>query len=120
MKGVERDRHMLCALRQSNCKLHKSIVQNCNGRLVQTLAEIVHNILSGNVTIDSKLLIRLKKYKKQLRRIYAAIRFKRSIKHRRRVFATQTGGFWPLLIEAALSGLAAYAGQKLASNGDKK
>lgn len=116
MKCLERNRYMLHVLHRSNCKLHKAIVSNCSDDFIQTLAEIVHNILNGNISLNKSLVNKLKKYKKQLQRIYQAIRKKRSTKQRRKIFTSQTGGFWPLLIEAALSGLATYVGQKIANN----
>lgn len=113
MKCVKKDQHILHVLKNSNCKLKKAILKNCDDRVVRVLAEILHNVLRGNVKVDAKLKNKLKKYKNPLLKLHKEISRNTSVKYRRKKFTNQTGGFWPLLLEAALSGVLSYGGEKL-------
>lgn len=114
MKSVARDQHILRALQNAKCNLHKAILKNCDDRVIHTLTEIVHNIINGNVDIDPKLFNKLKRYKSRLRKFHQSIKKNTSVKHRRKQFVNQSGGFLPLLLGAVLSGVASYGGEKLA------
>lgn len=98
MKSVTRDRHILHVLKGAKCNLSKAILKNCDDRFIQTLSEIVHNILIGNVDIDSTTMRKLKRYKSQLRELHQYIRKNKQVKNRRKKFINQTGGFLPLII----------------------
>lgn len=98
MKSVTRDRHILHVLKGAKCILSKAILKNCDDRFIQTLSEIVHNILIGNVDIDSITMRKLKRYKSQLRELHQYIRKNKQVKNRRKKFINQTGGFLPLII----------------------
>lgn len=105
MKCVQKEKFLLHVLRNSKSKLFKAILKNSDDKLIQTLAEIVHNVLSGNVRIDDKLVKKLRKFKIPLRKIHSAIKKKRLVKQRRKIFINQIGGFWPVLLQAALQAL---------------
>lgn len=120
MKCVVRDRHLLQVLKQAKSKLHKAIINNCDDRFIQTLSEILHNVLNGNVNLDLPTKKKLKRYKSRLFKLHDHISKHKTVKRRRKAFANQTGGFWPLLLNAVLSGIAAYGGQKLAEYGESK
>lgn len=115
MKCVKKNEELLRLLKKySGTKLWKGIIEHCDTSVIQALAEILHNVLIGNVVLDSATLTKLNKYKSQLRKLHACIRKKKVVRERRKQFANQRGGFWPILLQAALSGLASYGGQKLA------
>lgn len=121
MKSVKKNEDLLRVLKKySNTKIWKGIIENCDTSVIQALAEILHNVLVGNLELDSSSFAKLNKYKRQLRKLHSCIRTKKVVRERRKYFANQRGGFWPLLLEAALSGLAAYGGQKLAQYGEEK
>lgn len=123
MKGVIKERYLLCVLKNANAKLRKAILQNCDDCVIQTLSEIVHNVISGNIPIDEKTLNGLKKYKSKLRSIHSNIRKKKLNKDRRKIFVNQVGGFapiLPLLLKGVLSAALSYGGQKLIEYGASK
>lgn len=121
MKNVSRDQHILHVLKNNKCKkFQKAILQNCDDKFIQTLAEIVHNVLKGNIRLDAKDLRKLKKYKTQLRKIHASIKKNRATKSRRKLFSNQIGGFWPVLAGLALQSLAGLGVDKLIDYGYDK
>lgn len=116
MRCLERDVHFLHVLKNTKCKtFRKLLIQNCDEKVIQTLAEIVHNILHGNIKIDSINSKKLKKYKNHLRKLHSKILKKKLPKQRRRIFSNQDGGFWTPLIAAALQALADYGIKKLST-----
>lgn len=117
MKLVAKNQHYLHALKHAKSNLQKGILSTCDDSLIQTLAEIVHNVLSGNLELDEQLLKKLKRFKSKLRLIHATLKSTKCPKKRRKLFINQRGGFWPILLEAALSGLASYGGEKLLKYG---
>lgn len=120
MKCVERDQHLLQVLKNSKCKLRKSILKCCDRKVIQTLSEIVHNTLSGNIKIDPNLLNKLKKFKNKLKKIHKQLLQNKNIEKRRKIFVNQTGGFWVPLLTAALSALVDYGVHKLLPNSTEK
>lgn len=116
MKTVEKEKHTLHTLKNSNCKLFKAILRNCDDRVIQALSEIIHNILSGNIQIEDKTLKKLKRHKGELQKTHRKIKQNKSASYRRRLYSNQTGGFWPVLLEAALAALGSYAVNKLVKN----
>lgn len=118
MKSVKQNQELLLLLKKyAGTKIWKGIVENCNASVIRALAEILHNVLIGNLPLDVATVVKLSKYKTQLKRLHSCIRRKKLVGHRRKKFANQKGGFWPIIINAALSALASYAGEKLAENG---
>lgn len=121
MKNVEKVLPTLQVLREANCKFQKSIIKNCDDKVIQSLAAILHNVLIGNVELNSTIFNKLKKYKGQLQKLHHCIKKNKSIGYRRKKFVkNQIGGFWPILINAVLSGVLGYVGQKLAEHGSEQ
>lgn len=112
MKCVDRDKHILHVLKSSKCKLRKSILKSCDRKVIQTLSEIVHNVLTGNIKIDPKLFTELEKFKTKLKKIHKNLLQNKGIEKRRKIFVNQTGGFWAPLLGAALSALVEYGVRK--------
>lgn len=119
MKSLVKVRPMLSVLQKANSNLHKAIIKNCDDQTIQTLTNIVHNVLVGNVPLDEKIFRKLKRYKSCLRKLHRNIRKNSSVKYRRKQLI-QTGGFLPLILGSLLSGALAYGGEKLAEYGTKK
>lgn len=119
MKTVAKVLPTLHVLREANCKLQKAIIKNCDDKVIQSLTEILHNVLIGNVEISSSTLNKLKKYKSQLQKLHRCIRKNKAVYYRRKKFVNQVGGFWPFLIKAVLSSALGYGAQKLAEYGSK-
>lgn len=120
MKTVQRDKHILSVLKGANSNLLKAILKNCDDRVIQTISEILHNTLIGNISLEPKHIRKLKRYKSQLRQLHQYIRKNKLTKKRRSKFVNQVGGFWPILLEAALSSLASYGINKLFNDDQSK
>lgn len=116
MKNLERDQYILQVLAGTKSKkLRTAILKNCEDKVIQTLSEIVHNILSKNLKIEPAQLELLEKYKKQLRDIHLALKKNKKLTFRRKIFVNQKGGFLGPLIGIALSALSDYAIDKIKS-----
>lgn len=116
MKELEKNQLILQALADTKCKkLRTAILKNCEEKVIQTLSEIVHNILTGNLKVDQSQLDQLEKYKKQLKNIHSVIKKSKKISTRRKAFLNQKGGFLGPLIGVALSALTDYAIDKIKS-----
>ena len=95
-------------------------MQNCDNSVICALVEIIHNLLSGNITLTANQKKKLQKYKKQFRYLSSKCinknKKKKNINKKisRRVIV-QSGGALPFLIpllapliaKAALSGAVA-------------
>lgn len=113
MKCVVKDQHILHVLKSANYNLFKSIIKNCDDKVIQTLSEIIHNVLNGNVDLDKKTLKKLKKYKTELKQTHLKIKKNKSNKYRRHIYLNQTGGFWPILLQSVLSSLGSFVLEKV-------
>lgn len=120
MKCVVRDRNILCVLKNANSKLRKVIIKNCDDCVIRTLAEIVHNMIAGNVRMNVQTLKKMKRYKRDMRLLHGYIQKNKSNKGRRKRFVNQVGGFWPLLLQGVLSAALSYGGEKLLEYGTKQ
>lgn len=120
MKSVMKARPILHALQHAKCKLHRAIINNCDDVVIKALSEIIHNLMQGNIDIDSNTLAKLQRYKRTLRMLHQNIKKNTSSKYRRKQFANQKGGFWPLILGTLLQGALAYGGEKLAQYGTNK
>lgn len=124
MKCAEKDLHILRILKKSKCKkVRKGILKQCDDSVIQTLSEIVHNILNNDRIkdlLDSKTLNQLRKHKTNLRKINSVLIKNKNSGARRKVFINQEGGFWGPLLTTALSALAEYGINKLISKNSAK
>lgn len=119
MKNVQRDQPFLHVLKENKCKkCQKILLENCNKDIIQTLTDILYNVMNGNVHINDVDLQELKKYKNTLKKIFDGIQRKRTVKARRNLFVqhNQKGGFWPILARIALQLLVALTSEKLLQN----
>lgn len=101
MKRLTNNKHILHVLKKSNPKLRKAILKNSDKELIETVCEICHNILKGNVPITTKCRSKLKKYKRDIRSL-ASPNIKLASK---RNIVVQKGGFLPIILEALLSSI---------------
>lgn len=118
MKCVVRDQHMLYALKNINCKKRQKLfLKTCDDRVIQTLSEIIHNTLKGNIKLEphtfTLAFTQLKKFKTKLKTIHSQLKKRKGTKQRRRIFINQVGGFWVPLLTAVLSTLGEYGIKKL-------
>lgn len=96
--------HLLDALAKAKPAERKSILKKSNFGLIKSIVECIENVLDGNVKLDKKRIKKLKKYKAQLRKIYASGRKWTS---KKKVIIQTGGGFLPALLVPIISALAA-------------
>ena len=87
-------------------KRREGLVNLATGDEIRAIAEIVHNLLKGNVPLNADCLARLKRHKKQLRLLSQ----KRYPVREKRELIKQTGGIWASLIPVAVSTVASLLG----------
>jgi hypothetical protein len=80
--------------------LRKALLKVVDPKVIETIAEISHNILRGNIKLGAKTKRKIAPYKKVIRKIATNISDKR-----RRKILIQKGGFLPMLISTILTGL---------------
>lgn len=115
MKHLNGHKHLLEVLKTANPKLRKVILQNADNKSIHAIAEIIINLMQGNVPVSKNQKQKLKKHKKILRAIEHTFMKKPINASRGRRLIVQTGGFLPAIIgliapiiaKAALGGVAA-------------
>ena len=123
MNNIAKHKSILQVLRDSSPRLRKSILQNCNAKVICVLIEIIHNLLNGNIPINANQLKRLSKYKgkfRKLSKLCSDNKLKKSINTQEsRKAIIQTGGALPFLIAPliALIAKAAVGGAVSAGTG---
>ena len=104
LKRLMAYKHMLYVLKNSDDKLRKALLKNGDNELIQTISEIVLNVLQGNVELCDRNKKCLGKYKSYLR-LLASNRGRsrdRNVSLKRKILV-QHGGFLPTLLTALLS-----------------
>lgn len=109
--GVETHLQLLSVFKNSNSKVRKAILKNCDNKFIDLIAEICYNYLRGNIKCSRKQFCELKKHKKCLHRIVELnIKNSRNVNKRKRVkpnkserdILLQKGdGFWLALLPIA-------------------
>lgn len=101
MKRLMANKHILHVLKNCSTQMRKALLKASSSEVIKTLGEIALNTLNGNSKITKHCKRKLKKYKRELRKI-ACSKLKLSSK---RKILVQKGGFLPVLIGSVLSGL---------------
>ncbi len=107
----------LCKLKKLSCvnkKQRCNVIKQSDRDFIKCLCECGHNILKGNIKINSKEKQELKKYKNTLRKL---VFNKNSLNHQKKYLVQQKGGIIPLLISPILSILASLALNSFKQNG---
>ena len=99
---VRRNFDTLKVLRQAKPKLQKAIIANGTNDLVLALAEVVSNVLNGNIKIPEGKRKILSRHKTAIRKIAD----KKTKVPAKRKLLVQRGGFLATVLPAALSVLA--------------
>lgn len=102
-KCVIKHIHLLDALAKARPAERKAMLRNSNFGLIKSIVECVENVLSGNVKLDKKRMVKLKKYKNQLRKIYTSGKKWTS---KKKVIVQSGGGFLPALLIPVISAIA--------------
>ena len=105
---LKRNWDLLKVLKAASPSQRKAILLTSNDDLILAICEIVDNVLRGTVKLSSHQKNKLKQYKKAMR--YTAAH-NVSKKNKRKVLATQRGGFLPLILAPALTLVAGLLGE---------
>ena len=89
----------------SKCKpnMRKSIIQNADKELVNTLCECILSCINGNISINSDTKQKLKRNKNILRKLL--VKKKSSLNKKKQLLIQKGGSFIPILLSTILSGL---------------
>lgn len=102
MKALESHRYMFEVLKKADPKLRKAILQNSDESLVCVLAEIIFNIMGGQVPLSKQQKQKLKPYKKLFRKIVNQCSRPQPNKKLLKRQVVQSGGALPFLIPLIL------------------
>ena len=96
MKRMRRNLPFLkSVLNEANRYMRQELLQHANSDQINTMSEMVINVLKNNIPIPAPLMVRLKRHKKVLREVGKRTN---SIKRRREHLMSQKGsGFWKSL-----------------------
>lgn len=102
-------------LAQTSPKIRKTILENCDKKLILALCEICLNFSIGNIKIEPKNYSCLKKFKKTIYKLASVDSKKKRnrLKFERKLLMQNGSGlFLPLLLSPVLSGITQYLLQK--------
>lgn len=100
MSSAEKNKNFLELLCHSKNKFRKTLIENASNDQIESICEIVLNILNGNIELSEKQIKKLSKKKELLRALVKSGPAKEKKK------LIQKGGFLQLLIPSIISGLA--------------
>lgn len=98
MKHLEKHRYMFEVLKNASPKLRKAILQNSDDELICVLAEIIVNLMEGNVKLSPQQKQKMKPYKFLFRTIRKQCNRHHPNKKMLRRKVVQTGGILPFFI----------------------
>ena len=106
---LKRNFGLLKVLQKASPKQWKALLKNASNELVLCIAEIVSNVLKGNVKVNAKQHAQLRKYKRVLRTL---INKRISVKSKKRLLS-QKGGFLSALLGPAIGVIGSLLGNIL-------
>ncbi len=101
MENLKEHIDILKILQNPNNKYSKIILKNADVKLVNTLCEIIYNVLETNINISDTDKKELVKHKKVLLKLLK----KSGLKNKRKILS-QKGGFLQFVLPAVITGLA--------------
>lgn len=104
MERIRNNRNYLNLLCTSKKRLREVLISNASNDQINSIREIILNILNGNLKIDNESFKKLEKKKKLLREL---VKKSGGLKNRKRII--QKGGFLSFIIPAIITGLASVA-----------
>jgi len=104
---LKRNLALLRALEQAPARQRRALLSTSKSDLVLAIAEIISNVLQGNVKLNKRQRLRLQRYRKLLRQI-ASKKVKAADK---RSLLVQRGGFLSVLLGPALAVVASLVGK---------
>lgn len=93
---------MLYVLKKCTPQLQRAVLKNCPDEIIETIVEIVLNILHGVHKISTSTKQNLRKYKLELRKIVSP---STTLASKRKVLVQEGGAILPIILSTVLSGL---------------
>ena len=97
---VKTHQALLHVLQGAKPNLRRAILQESDKALIYTICEICENLLIGNVNLNEKQRQKLKRYRRQLRRLAER---GEGWENKREVLVQSGGAFLPLLLSVVSS-----------------
>lgn len=103
MGSVETNKDFLRFLISSSKKSRSKLISAASKKEINSICEIILNILKGNIPLSDDLKSSLSRRKKKLRQLVKRVKLSTKKK------ILQTGGFLQFLIPAIITGLSTFA-----------
>lgn len=100
IKFILDNKELLLAISKCKTCMRKAIINKSDKKLVNSICEMVFNLINGNLNINSSDFQKLKKYKTSLRKLV-----KKSNLASKKKILVQNGGFLQFLIPAVITGI---------------
>lgn len=95
MASVKKHLPILKLVQTSKPKLRQQIILHCDSDFINTIDECIYNTLRGNIPLKRREIVKLKKFKKILRKI---CRCSDGLKKKRKIIVQSGGEFLPTLL----------------------
>jgi len=100
IKFIFDNKELLLAISKCKTCMRKAIINKSDKKLVNSICEMVFNLINGNLNINNSDFQKLKKYKTSLRKLV-----KKSNLASKKKILVQNGGFLQFLIPAVITGI---------------
>ena len=100
IKFILDNKELLLAISKCKTCMRKAIINKSDKKLVNSICEMVFNLINGNLNINSSDFQKLKKHKTSLRKLV-----KKSNLASKKKILVQNGGFLQFLIPAVITGI---------------
>lgn len=100
IKFILDNKELLLAISKCKTCMRKAIINKSDKKLVNSICEMVFNLINGNLSINNSDFQKLKKYKTSLRKLV-----KKSNLASKKKILVQNGGFLQFLIPAVITGI---------------
>ncbi|KAG7301652.1 hypothetical protein JYU34_001961 [Plutella xylostella] len=98
---VTTHKHFLTALQTLKPKFRKALLKVCSEEEINCICECIHNVLKGNIPLQNKDSIKLRKHKSTLRKLVS----KGKHQFRKHIIIQKGGAFLPIILGSVLTGL---------------
>lgn len=99
-------------LHNSSAAVRRQMLKSAPASLIKVVAECCYNTKKGNVALPASHLEKLKRHKKEFKRIDTLLKKKSGVEPLRKHFVNQHGSFLPLLLSIIPGVLSAAAAVK--------
>ena len=113
-QNIINQKDILLTLARSKKKLRDSIISNSDSKLIQSICEIILNLLTGNLDINKETLKKLTKYKQAFRVLIQ----KGKLEEKKKILI-QKGGFLQFLIPAVVTGISSIISSVISSHSNQ-